>query len=88
MMKLQGCNSESHVQVKSCRARGHDVTAVQTGKEGIEALDTLRPEMMIVDLFVRGHEWTHSINLSSDAVKRNIHPPRSSFYPFFATNHL
>lgn len=37
---------------KSCRQQGHDVTAVQTGKEGIKALDTFRPDLMIVDLLI------------------------------------
>ncbi len=37
---------------KSCRQQGHEVTAVQTGREGIEALDRFKPEMMIVDLLI------------------------------------
>ena len=37
---------------KSCRQQGHDVTAVQTGKEGLQALDAIQPEMMIVDLLI------------------------------------
>ena len=37
---------------KSCRQQGHDVTAVQTGKDGIKALDAFRPDLMIVDLLI------------------------------------
>ena len=37
---------------KSCRQQGHDVTAVQTGKDGIKALDTIQPDLMIVDLLI------------------------------------
>ena len=37
---------------KSCRQQGHDVTAVQTGKDGIKALESLQPELMIVDLLI------------------------------------
>lgn len=37
---------------KSCRQQGHTVTAVQTGKEGLQALDALQPELMIVDLLI------------------------------------
>ena len=41
-----------NLMAKSCRQQGHDVTAVQTGREGIEALDKIEPELMIVDLLI------------------------------------
>ena len=41
-----------NLMAKSCRQQGHEVTAVQTGREGIEALDRFKPEMMIVDLLI------------------------------------
>tara|TARA_R110000850_G_scaffold256505_2_gene382409 strand:+ start:5733 stop:7112 length:1380 start_codon:yes stop_codon:yes gene_type:complete len=37
---------------KSCRQQGHDVTAVQTGRDGMKALDTIQPDLMIVDLLI------------------------------------
>ncbi|MEX2579599.1 MAG: sigma-54 dependent transcriptional regulator [Verrucomicrobiales bacterium] len=39
-----------NLMAKTCRNQGHDVTAVQTGKEGLVALDRLEPELMIVDM--------------------------------------
>jgi len=41
-----------NLMAKSCRQQGHDVTAVQSGKEGLAALDAQQPEMMIVDLLI------------------------------------
>lgn len=41
-----------NLMAKSCRQQGHDVTAVQTGKEGLAAIDKLKPELMIVDLLI------------------------------------
>lgn len=41
-----------NLMAKSCRQQDHDVTAVQTGKEGIQALDSMRPDLMIVDLLI------------------------------------
>ncbi|MEM9283197.1 MAG: sigma-54 dependent transcriptional regulator [Verrucomicrobiota bacterium] len=41
-----------NLMAKSCRQQGHDVTAVQTGKDGMKALDSLQPELMIVDLLI------------------------------------
>ncbi|HQW28461.1 MAG TPA: sigma-54 dependent transcriptional regulator [Verrucomicrobiales bacterium] len=38
------------LMAKSCSQQGHDVTAVLTGKEGIQSLDLLNPDLMIVDL--------------------------------------
>lgn len=35
---------------KSCRQQGHEVTAVLSGKEGLERLDASAPDLMIVDL--------------------------------------
>lgn len=40
------------LMAKSCSQQGHDVTAVQTGKAGIQALDEVRPDLMIVDLLI------------------------------------
>ncbi|MDF1656933.1 MAG: sigma-54 dependent transcriptional regulator [Verrucomicrobiales bacterium] len=37
---------------KSCRQQGHDVTAVQTGRDGLKALDASQPDLMIVDLLI------------------------------------
>jgi DNA-binding NtrC family response regulator len=41
-----------NLMAKSCRQQGHEVTAVQTGRDGIQALDTIQPDMMIVDLLI------------------------------------
>ena len=38
------------LMAKSCSQQGHDVTAVLTGKEGIQSLDLFNPDLMIVDL--------------------------------------
>ncbi|HRQ89905.1 MAG TPA: sigma-54 dependent transcriptional regulator, partial [Bacteroidia bacterium] len=35
---------------KSCRIQGHEVIETLTGKEGLAALDSARPDLMIVDL--------------------------------------
>jgi DNA-binding NtrC family response regulator len=40
------------LMAKSCTQQGHEVTAVQTGKEGLEELDRLKPDLMIVDLLI------------------------------------
>ncbi|MCB1235358.1 MAG: sigma-54-dependent Fis family transcriptional regulator [Verrucomicrobiae bacterium] len=40
------------LMTKLCRQQGHDTTPVQTGREGIEALDRLSPDLMIVDLLI------------------------------------
>ncbi len=37
---------------KSCRQQGHDVTAVQTGRDGLKVLDASQPDLMIVDLLI------------------------------------
>lgn len=39
-----------NLMTKLCRQQGHDTTPVMSGKEGIEALDRLVPDLMIVDL--------------------------------------
>lgn len=41
-----------NLMAKSCRQQGHDVTAVQTGRDGLKALDTEQPDLMIVDLLI------------------------------------
>ncbi|MAS92792.1 MAG: DNA-binding response regulator [Verrucomicrobiales bacterium] len=41
-----------NLMAKSCRQQGHDVTAVQTGKDGLQALDATHPDLMIVDLLI------------------------------------
>lgn len=41
-----------NLMAKSCRQQGHDVTAVQTGRDGIKALDASQPDLMIVDLLI------------------------------------
>ena len=41
-----------NLMAKSCRQQGHDVTAVQTGKDGLQALDSTQPDLMIVDLLI------------------------------------
>lgn len=40
------------LMAKSCRQQGHDVTTVQTGREGLKALDSSQPDLMIVDLLI------------------------------------
>ncbi|MDA7920143.1 sigma-54 dependent transcriptional regulator [Verrucomicrobiales bacterium] len=37
---------------KSCEQQGHQVTAVQTGREGLTSLEANTPDLMIVDLFI------------------------------------
>jgi DNA-binding NtrC family response regulator len=39
-----------NLMTKLCRSQGHDTTSVLTGREGIEVLDRLKPDCMIVDL--------------------------------------
>lgn len=39
-----------NLMAKSCRQQGHDVTAVLSGKEGLEVLNEKGADMMIVDL--------------------------------------
>lgn len=41
-----------NLMAKSCRQQGHDVTAVQTGRDGLKALDASQPDLMIVDLLI------------------------------------
>ena len=41
-----------NLMTKLCRQQGHDTTPVQTGREGIEALDRTKPDLMIVDLLI------------------------------------
>lgn len=41
-----------NLMAKSCRQQGHDVTAVQTGRDGLKALDSSQPDLMIVDLLI------------------------------------
>jgi len=41
-----------NLMTKACRQQQHEVTAVLTGKEGLQKLDALRPDLMIVDLLI------------------------------------
>lgn len=41
-----------NLMTKLCRQQGHDTTPAQTGREGMEALDRLKPDLMIVDLLI------------------------------------
>ena len=41
-----------NLMTKLCRQQGHETTPVQTGREGIEALDKHSPDLMIVDLLI------------------------------------
>lgn len=45
-------NSILSLMTKSCRQQGHEVVPVQSGKEGLTALDAERPDLMIVDLLI------------------------------------
>ena len=40
------------LMAKSCEQQGHQVTAVQTGREGMASLEANTPDLMIVDLFI------------------------------------
>ncbi len=39
-----------NLMTKLCRQQGHETTPAQTGREGMQALDQLKPDLMIVDL--------------------------------------
>lgn len=55
MAKILIIDDESailNLMAKTCRQQGHDITAVQTGKEGLQQLDAIQPDMMIVDLLI------------------------------------
>lgn len=39
-----------NLMTKLCRQQGHDTTPSQTGREGMQVLDQLKPDLMIVDL--------------------------------------
>ncbi len=41
-----------NLMAKSCRQQEHEVTAVQTGRDGLKALDASQPDLMIVDLLI------------------------------------
>ncbi len=41
-----------NLMAKSCEQQGHQVTAVQTGREGLASLEANTPDLMIVDLFI------------------------------------
>ncbi len=52
---------------KSCMQQGHDVTAVQTGRDGMKALDSLKPDLMIVDLLIGDMNGLDIIRYSEEA---------------------
>lgn len=39
-----------NLMTKLCKSQGHETTSVLTGREGIQALDRIKPDLMIVDL--------------------------------------
>lgn len=55
-----------NLMAKSCRQQGHDVTAVQTGREGMQALDSVQPDLMIVDLLIDDINGLDIIRYSSE----------------------
>jgi len=54
------------LMAKACRQQGHDVTPVQTGKEGLQQLDSGRPDLMIVDLRIGDMNGLDIIRYSSE----------------------
>ena len=70
MAKILVIDDEASIlrlMAKSCTQQGHDVTAVQTGKEGIQTLDVLKPDLMIVDLLIGDMNGLDIIRYSNDA---------------------
>ncbi len=51
---------------KSCRQQGHEVSSVQTGKEGIATLDAEDSDLMIVDLLIGDMNGLDLIRYSRD----------------------
>ena len=73
MAKILVIDDEASIlrlMAKSCTQQGHDVTAVQTGKEGIQTLDVLKPDLMIVDLLIGDMNGLDIIRYSNDATPR------------------
>lgn len=55
------------LMTKSCTQQGHDVTGVQTGREGLQALDILKPDLMIVDLMIGDMNGLDIIRYSNES---------------------
>ncbi|MDF1739502.1 MAG: sigma-54 dependent transcriptional regulator, partial [Verrucomicrobiales bacterium] len=55
-----------NLMAKSCEQQGHQVTAVQTGREGLASLEANTPDLMIVDLFIGDMNGLDIIKQSSE----------------------
>lgn len=58
-----------NLMTKLCRQQGHEVHPYQTGKDGIAALDRIRPEVMIVDLRIGDMNGLEIIEYSQSRYK-------------------